>query len=63
MFSGLKDEGLLPLGYGVNKSVGSVARFLDMEAEANRVFNKDNSLNNIGQNSHFITKGSQSIRL
>ena len=34
----LKDEGLLPLGYGVNNSVDSVARFLDMEAEANGVF-------------------------
>ena len=33
-----KYEGLLPLGYGVNKSVDSVARFLDMEAEANGVF-------------------------
>ena len=34
----LKDEGLLPLGYGVNKSLDSVARFMDMEAEANGIF-------------------------
>ena len=34
----LKDEGLLPLGYGVNKSVDSVARFLDMKGEENGVF-------------------------
>ena len=34
----LKDEGLLPLGYGVNKLVDLVEKFLDMEAEENGVF-------------------------
>ena len=32
------DEGLLPLGYGVNKLVDSMASFMDMEAKENGVF-------------------------